>query len=348
MESKVGVLRSSVCRHDQSARQRSATTGPLFSTGPGEHRERRREPDSVAAADGQAVVQGVVASGHADEVGAIVVDQIREIERADGAVLRVETTGGGAPVVLLHGTMAGRSTFAKLRTHLSDTHQLVLPVGRDHEGTPASFPDDYGLGSTEVSDLEAVLDELELTEVDIVGHSTGGAIGLAFALKFPDRVRRLVMIEPTVLSLLPPEVAAELRSAAETTATLAEQGDHRAAVASVLEVNGGEGWTNLPDSVKDKTLDAMAPVAEVAGPHSRALADLSVTDQQVIDLSTPALLIYGRESTIFFEAHIAARFAELRPDIEQIMVDGAGHNSHLERHEFVGPRIAAFLTGSDT
>lgn len=272
-------------------------------------------------------------------------DQVREIDRADGAVLRVETAGDGPPVVLLHGTMAGRSTFAKLRSHLSDTRQLVLPVGRGHEGTPAVFPDDYGLDSTEVADLEAVLDELELAEVDIVGHSTGGAIGLAFARKFPDRARRLVMIEPTVLSLLPSEVAAEIRDAAETTLAHAKQGNHRAAVASVLEMMGGEGWTNLPESAQDKTLDAMAPVAEVAGPHVQALLDLSVTDQQITDLLTPALLIYG-QSTIFFEAHIAARFAELRPDIDQIIVDGAGHNSQLERHEVVGPRIAAFLAGS--
>ncbi len=239
--------------------------------------------------------------------------------------------------------MAGRSTFAKLRSHLVDTHQLVLPVGRGHEGTQAVFPENYGLDSTEVADLEAVLDELGLAEVDIVGHSTGGAIGLAFARRFPERVRRLVMIEPTVLSLLPPDVAAEVRRAAEETVAFAKRGDHRAAVASVLDVMGGEGWTNLPESAKDKTLDAMAPVAAVAGPHIQALLDLSVTDQEVIDLRTPALLFYGESTTIFFEAHIAARFAELRPDIEQIIVEGAGHNSQLERHEIVGPRIAAFL-----
>lgn len=273
-------------------------------------------------------------------------DEIREIDRDDGAVLRVETAGDGSPVVLLHGTMAGRSAFAKLQSHLRDAHRLVLPVGRGHEGTSAVFPDDYSLDGTEVDDLEAVLNELALAEVDIVGHSTGGAIGLAFALKFPDRVRRLVMIEPTVLSGLPPEVAAEIRDAAETTVAHARRGDHRAAVASVLELMGGDGWRNLPPQAKDKTLDAMAPVAEVAGPHVQALLDLSLTDQQLTDLRTPALLIYGQSTTIFFESHIAARFAELRPDIEQIVVDGAGHNSQLERHEVVGPRIAAFLAGS--
>ncbi len=275
-------------------------------------------------------------------------DQVREIDRADGAMVRVETVGDGSPVVLLHGTMGGRSAFAKLRSHLGDTHQLVLPVGRGHEGTPAVFPDDYSLDGTEVADLEAVLDELGLAEVDIVGHSTGGAIGLAFALQFPDRVRRLVMIEPTVLSGLPPAVATEVRTTSAVTIAHAERGDHRAAVASVLEMMGGEGWTNLPEPAKDKTLDAMAPVAEVAGPHVQALLDLNVTDQQLTDLTTPALLFYGQATTIFFEAHIAARFAELRPDIEQVVVDGAGHNSQLERPDVVGPRVAAFLAGGSS
>ncbi len=275
-------------------------------------------------------------------------EQVREIGRPDGAVLRVESVGAGNPLLLLHGTMAGRSTFAKLRTHLADRHQLVLPVGRGHEGTPTVFPDGYGLDTTEVADLEAVLDELGLTSVDIVGHSTGGAVGLAFALAFPERVDRLVMIEPTLLSGLPSEVTAEIRAASGVTVAHADRGDHRSAVASVLELMGGDGWLNLPAQAKDKTLDAMAPVAEVAGPHVQALLDLSVTDQQITDLPTPALLIYGELTNIFFEAHIAARFAALRPDIEQFIVEGAGHNSQLERHEIVGARIAAFLAGTDT
>lgn len=37
---------------------------------------------------------------------------------------------------------------------------------------------------------------------------------------------------------------------------------------------GGEGWTNLPEAAQDKTLDTMAPVAAVAGPHVQALVDL--------------------------------------------------------------------------
>jgi pimeloyl-ACP methyl ester carboxylesterase len=57
----------------------------------------------------------------------------------------------------------------------------------------------------------------------------------------------------------------------------------------------------------------------------------------------PILLIYG-DSTIWFESHIAARFGELRPDAAQIVIEGATHNSHVERPDVVGPKIAAFLS----
>jgi pimeloyl-ACP methyl ester carboxylesterase len=271
------------------------------------------------------------------------VDNVREIVRADGAVLRVETGGEGAPIVFLHGTLAGRSAFSPIRPHFGADHQLVLVAQRGHEGTPAVFPADYGLDTTEVADLAVVLEELRLDHVDIVGHSTGGAIGLAFALAYPERVRRLVLIEPSVLSLLVGEVASRVRAESEAVVAAADRGDDRAAVAAVLAIAGGERWAGLPDAARAKTLDALASVEAVTGPHFQALLDLAVAPQDVAALDIPMLLIYG-DSTIWFESHIAARFGELRPDAAQIVIEGATHNSHVERPDVVGPKIAAFLS----
>ena len=58
--------------------------------------------------------------------------------------------------------------------------------------------------------------------------------------------------------------------------------------------------------------------------------------------SPPTLLIYGAES-VYFEAPIAARLRELRPDLPQLHVEGAGHNVHADRDDVVGPAVAEFL-----
>lgn len=269
-------------------------------------------------------------------------NEVLEIARPDGATLRVECSGEGPPLVLLHGTLTGRSAFSRLRPHLSDGRKLVLPVQRGHEGTPAVFPEGYGLDTTEVSDLEVVMDELGLSQIDIVGHSTGGAIGLAFALQHPDRVRSLALVEPTVMSLLDGEIASEVRASSEIAVAAAKRGDHRRAVMAVLELVDAGGWSSLPETTQAKILDALEAAELVAGPHVQALLDLWISPEQVSDLEAPMLFFYG-DSTASFEHHIAARFAELRPDARQILVEGAGHNNHSERADIVGPEIAGFL-----
>lgn len=268
---------------------------------------------------------------------------VHEIDRPDGAVVRVESAGDGHGIVALHGTFAGRASFSGLRPFLEQRHRVVTTSLRGHDGTPHVFPDDYGLASTEGADLAAVIDWLGDATVDLVGHSTGGAIALAFALAHPARIGRLVLIEPTVFSLLGPEALSRVTADGEKVVEAAARGEHRRAVAGVLAITGGDDWTNLAERHRDRTLDALSPVAEAAGPHVGALLDLDIDGGAVAALDIPMLLIYGGAS-MWFEPHIAAGFARCRPDAEQIIVEGATHNSHVERPDVVGPRIADFLS----
>lgn len=281
-------------------------------------------------------------------------DGLRRVIAPDGRALAYEVGGpaepdpaDGPPVVFLHGTVANRFAFRKVRPWFDDRRRVVLTVLRGHgDGDDRSLPADYGLATTELTDLLTVLDAEDLSRVDVFAHSTGGSIAVALAARHPERVRRMVLVEPTLLPLLPlVDRAMADRVAADIAALLAAaaDGDHPLALRHLLDFIGGTAW-HTSDANHVRVFEALGPLAELTGPHAAALAGLDVTETDVRGLAAPTLLFYGRESA-YFEATIAAVLAQLRPDLEQIHVDDAGHNSHLERPDVVGPPAAAFLAG---
>lgn len=68
----------------------------------------------------------------------------------------------------------------------------------------------------------------------------------------------------------------------------------------------------------------------------------AISEDEERALKMPTLLIYGGAS-YHVEAQIAARFKEIRPHWPQMLVEGAGHNSHREQPKVVNPAIRSFL-----
>ena len=104
--------------------------------------------------------------------------------------------GGGEPVVMLHGNPTWSFFFRGLVDALADSCRVIVP---DHIGCGLSDkPDDRCYDYTlkqRVLDLEALLDYLELRDnLTLVLHDWGGMIGMAFAHRHPERVKRLVVL----------------------------------------------------------------------------------------------------------------------------------------------------------
>jgi pimeloyl-ACP methyl ester carboxylesterase len=131
----------------------------------------------------------------------------------NGHRLYYEIHGRGSPVLLLHGggnSVAG--SWARQIVDFSPTHEVIAPeqVGNGH--TPdIPGPATYG-AMTE--DTAALLRQLQLKNVDVVGWSDGGIIALMLAVRHPDLVRRVVAtganVDPTGL---PAKDLADMRAA---------------------------------------------------------------------------------------------------------------------------------------
>jgi len=112
--------------------------------------------------------------------------------------------GTGDPVVMLHGNPTWSFYFRNLVKGLSSQFRIIVP---DHIGCGLSDkPDirqyDYLLKSR-VNDLENLLDHLGINKkITLVLHDWGGMIGMAYALRHPERIHRFVIMN-TAAFLLP-------------------------------------------------------------------------------------------------------------------------------------------------
>lgn len=95
------------------------------------------------------------------------------------------------PILLIHGWGGSGSYWTNTACTLSATATVIVP---DLPGTgrslPVSQPQDM---FAQVASLIALLDELGLEQVQVVGHSMGSAMALLLADAVPDRVERIVM-----------------------------------------------------------------------------------------------------------------------------------------------------------
>ena len=112
--------------------------------------------------------------------------------------------GQGDPVVMVHGNPTWSFYYRELIKALSDGYRCIVPdhigCGLSDKPGPASY--DYRLRNR-IDDLEKLLDALKVDKaITLVLHDWGGMIGMAYAVRHPDRISRLVVMNTA--AFLPP------------------------------------------------------------------------------------------------------------------------------------------------
>jgi pimeloyl-ACP methyl ester carboxylesterase len=116
--------------------------------------------------------------------------------------VRLAEAGAGEPVLFLHGVAGTHAYWAPSMLGLADRRRVLAP---DVPGFGASRPVTRGWSLEVVADAIAeVADAAGAPACDLVGHSLGGALATAVALRHPGLVRRLVLVAPIGFHPLPP------------------------------------------------------------------------------------------------------------------------------------------------
>jgi pimeloyl-ACP methyl ester carboxylesterase len=126
----------------------------------------------------------------------------------NGIKLYYEIHGTGRPLILLHGGLMSGETFGPVLPELAKNHKVIVPDLQGHGRTAdIDRPIDTRLMA---DDIAALIDHLRLDKPDLVGYSLGGGVAFWTAVKYPDKVRKLVLVSANVRrDAIPPEMLAQ-------------------------------------------------------------------------------------------------------------------------------------------
>lgn len=119
---------------------------------------------------------------------------------ADGTKIYYETTGGGSgtPLILVNGGPG----FDHMYFHVSNvwetlakTRSVVMYDQRGNGRSDALKPNQSCTLADQISDLDALREKLGYKQIDLLGHSWGGYLVMAYTARHPDRVRRLIICD---------------------------------------------------------------------------------------------------------------------------------------------------------
>jgi pimeloyl-ACP methyl ester carboxylesterase len=243
-------------------------------------------------------------------------------------VLKTTALGDeGSLVVFCHGLFGQGRNWMAIGRALTDRHRVLLVDMPDHGGSPRSERFDYVASAEQVAEL--------LSEEDpaaVVGHSMGGKVAMLLALRRPERVERLAVVD---VSPVPYDHSDEFERyiaamRALDLTTLTERAEADAALQDAVPspmVRGfllqslrreGETWRWLLNlDLLGRDLD------RITGWPQDALAGVPPYDGQV-------LWVNGADSRYVDERYVAAMDA-LFPRNRRVTVKNAGHWVHSEQ-----------------
>jgi pimeloyl-ACP methyl ester carboxylesterase len=254
---------------------------------------------------------------------------VRTMHEVRGARLHVETLGSGPPIVFLHGGVVYfESTFARQRDEFARSRTVI---GIDQRGHGHSPDDARPFSYREMAeDTAALIRQLGVGPVDVVGHSDGGNVGLLLASRHPELVRRLVVSGANLRAGLP---SAELERRKTWTAQQVDERVHKIAdtlpprfrtdYEKVAPDGAGHWWAFLTKS------------------YYLWLTPVVIETAELKAIACPVLVMAGDRDFAPIEETVEI-FSNL-PKGQLFILPGTGHATFQDRPELASLAMREFL-----
>ncbi len=266
----------------------------------------------------------------------------------NGASIEIhyEDHGSGDPVVLIHGYPLNGNSWERQERELLATGHRVISYDRRGFGRSSQPTVGYDY-DTFVDDLDALLEQLDLNDVVLVGFSMGsGEVTRYLGSYGSARVRKAALLGAIPPYLLktednPDGVDGEVFE--QIKAAIAE--DRYAWFKDFLD-NFYNVDKLMPERISEQAWQASFNVAAAASPFaSYACVDTWLTDfrDDLPKIDVPVLVVHGTEDRILpFEA-TAARLPELIEEVELVPVEGGPHNIAWTHPDEVNDALLDFI-----
>ena len=265
--------------------------------------------------------------------------------------LRYHEVGAGDPVVLLHGGGPGASGWSNFGANLpvfAERFRVLVP---DQPGFGASDapPVEGNYFTFSARALASLLDHLGIDRVHLVGNSLGGGTAVRFALNYPERAGRLVLMGPGGLSLnvTSPDPTEGVKRLGEFAAPPGPSKEKMAAFLRTLVFNQKLVTDEL---VQERFEQASRPEAIAAmmslgmSFFDKATAEDGMLWREAHRLRNEVLLIWGREDRVNPLDGALVALKQIRK-AQLHVFGGCGHWAQLEKFDQFNRLALEFLGG---
>lgn len=265
-----------------------------------------------------------------------------EPTRRNGIEIYYEDSGAGDPLVLIGGLTSSHLVWGLVVPELALHYRVITPDNRGSGRTVVHTDDGERTTECFASDLLALLDELQLERIHLMGVSMGGMIVQEFALRHPDRVASLIIgcstAGGTHVISPPQEIIQTLFQGA------AEGAAEDSAKAAIEILVHPDSLTQRSERVK------FYEETKVAYPHSseellRRATGVAKHDtfDRLSGLAVPSLVVTGSHDQLVPKENSALIAGQI-PDAELVEIGEAGHLFFAEQPEETSRVVLEFLS----
>jgi len=241
------------------------------------------------------------------------------------------TGGRGDPLVVIHGGSSGARAWMKNMEELSENYTIYVPdlPGFGHS---QAIDGDYYIPEL-VEFVDSFSHNLGLKRFHLMGHSLGGGIALSYALKFPHKLKKLVLVSSLCLGR---EIALWVRLLSNCVLC-------RGVGRTVLTILRGVKW------VVGKlfaTVEFVIPLSRfslsLGGKITTLKEQTTVLLNRLSEIMVPTLVVWGAKDPIVpaRQAYVAA---ELIPDCQVKVFEDGGHSVYRDKVGEFSQTLAKFL-----
>ena len=248
-----------------------------------------------------------------------------------------QVSGSGEPLVLIPGLDSDHTMWGEVITELAAQYQVIAIDNRGAGRT--EYDGDFTIDDI-VADIYAVLQELNLKQIYLLGHSMGGYIVQQFISKHQAMVSKLILLSTSykrsnvsdvryevMLEMLDKKIGAELL------------------VKSILPWLYGDKYLAKPEHVQQHlhTMLYRKHGGTIAGLKQQVAIIVSFDDQEILkNITCPVGIIHGDEDRVI-PLPRAQEMAEDISDSRLIVLPGVGHMPQVEVKDQFLSALKAFL-----
>lgn len=263
----------------------------------------------------------------------------------NGYPMSYSESGTGVAVVMLHGAWVDHRFLAPQVAEFSKTYRAIAPSLRHYYPEPWDGKEGTFSVTRHAADVAAMIRQLNLGKVHLLGHSRGGAVAVNVARQAPDLIRTLILADAGGLEpLLADQSVAKNR--VEGAAKLAvflrtsmDGGDRRATAQLGWNTATGAGaWERMPAGIQQMIADNIGTMTAKT-PYDVA----AISCDDIGKLKFPIQILHGERSPKLY-SDMSAAMRQCKPDLaEATVVPNGSHNMQYDNPTFFNKAVLDFM-----